>query len=199
MAGMTGFTLPDDDIDTPDETPEDQPSDARTQPESPDDSGFKPIQSQEEFDAALKKRLERAERSTEKKFQAQMKELQEKLQEHENAKLSEEEKRNKRLTELEKALKEREEKITELERGKLVSDVASELKLPKKLWDRVRGDTEDEVRADIEDMLSDLPKPTEAKKPPAQGGKLKVSPSGDSGDPTESADAILDSIDPRYR
>lgn len=187
-------------IETPEpsDAPEDT-SDARTSSESEpaEESAFRAITSQEEFDAAIKQRIARAEKSAEKKAQTKLQELETKLQEHENAKLSEEEKRNKRLTELEKAIQEREEKITELERSKLVSDIASELKLPKKLWGRVVGNTEDEVRADIEDIMSDLPKPTESKKPPSQ--TVKVAPSGDSGEPADDADAILDSLSPRYR
>ena len=183
--------------ETPDESPEVRTPSAE-KPEAPE-LEFKPIESQEEFDARLKNRLERAERSAEKKSAAAIKELEAKLKAHEDAKLSEEEKRNKRLTELEKAVQEREEKITELERSKLVSDIASELKLPKKLWGRVVGNTEDEVRADIEDIMSDLPQPAETKKPPAPGGTVKVAPSGDNGEPAETADAILDAIDPRYR
>lgn len=189
------------DVDTDTETAADVRTSTAT--ESADD-GFKPITSQEEFDSRLKNRLERAERSTEKKFNAQIKELTDKIAGFENEKLSDAEKRDKRLAELEKALQERDEKLTKLERAKIVSELAHDAKLPKKLWDRVKGDTEDEIAADIQELLEAYPTPESkddkgAKKPPSQGATVKVQPTGSDGEIEESADAILESISPRYR
>lgn len=51
-----------------------------------------------------------------------------------------------------------EQELTALKRERLVTDIASEAGLPKKLWRRVAGDSEEDIRADIEDLMDGLPK-----------------------------------------
>lgn len=198
MAGMTGLTLPDD-IDTPDETPDAHVS-PETKPE-PEKASFQAITTQEEFDAAIKQRIARAEKSAEKKAQAVVADLEAKIKGYEDAQLTADQKKDKRISELEKALGERDTELTKLQRDKLITNLASEHGLPKKLWGRVQGNTEDEITSDIQELLEAIPaaETKDAKKPPTQGGTVRVQPSGDSGEPMEDADAILEAISPRYR
>lgn len=123
-----------------------------------DDDGFKPITSQQDFEAALKSRLERAKRSAEKQYAKQVEELSSKLREYEEAQLSAEERKDKRLTELEQNLQEATERYTKLERTRLVESLAREMGLPEKFWNRVQGTTDDEIISDINDMLEGLPR-----------------------------------------
>lgn len=181
------------------ETPE-----AHVSPEAePTEPSFRPIDSQEALDALIQKRVARAEKSAEKKFNETLATLQAKIDGFESEKLTDTEKRDKRIAELEKAVQERDEKLTKLERAKTVSELAHEAKLPKKLWDRVQGDTEDEIAADIQELLEAYPTPESKdegkKKPPSQGATVKVQPTGSDGETEETADAILEAIAPRYR
>lgn len=126
--------------------------------EVPSDEGFRPITSQAEFDAALKQRLERAQRSAEKKASSRVSELEAKLKEYEDAQLSADEKKDKRLAELEQSLNEATERYQQLERTRNVESLAREMGLPEKFWSRVQGSTDDEIISDINDMLEGLPK-----------------------------------------
>jgi ribosome-binding protein aMBF1 (putative translation factor) len=160
--------------------------------------GFRAITTQDDFDAAIKQRIARAEKGAEKKFSAQISELESIVHAFENEKLSEDEKKEKRLEELTASLAERDKTIKGFERDKLVTNLAAEHELPRKFWDRVRGDTEDDIAADIADLLDALPKAA-AKTSPSSNGTVKVQSTGDDGEQPVSADAILSAIDPTYR
>ena len=182
--------------------PVDSAPEVRTSPESdPTDGNFRPINSQEEFDNALKKRLERAEKSTAKKYDQQIADLTAKLESYENEKLSEQEKLTKRAEAAEKAAQERDTELTKLKRDRLVADLAHEAGLPKKLWDRVRGDDDDSIIADIYELMETIPKPDskDGKKPPSPGSTVKVQPTGSDGETEETAESIIAKMSPRYR
>jgi hypothetical protein len=157
---------------------------------------FKPIGSQAEFDAALKQRLARAEKSAEKKFTTRVAELEDIVHQFENEKLSEDEKRDKRLQELTAALAERDDALKGHERSKLVSTLADDLGLPRKYHDRIRGDSEEDITADIQDFLEGLPKPDAKVR---QSGTVKVQSTGDQGEPEITADSIFKNLPPHLR
>ncbi|OMC55378.1 hypothetical protein A5747_13375 [Mycobacterium sp. IS-836] len=163
--------------------------------ESDASESFKPITSQAEFDAAIKGRISRAEKAAEKKATARIAELEGIVHQFESEKLSEDEKRDRKLQELTAALAERENMIKGFEREKLVASLADEKELPRKFWDRVRGESEEEILADIDVLLEALPK--NEKKPP-RDGTIKVTPSGDDGGTEMSAADVIRSFDPSF-
>lgn len=167
----------------------DQESGSRTESESGD--SFKAITSQTDLENVLKGRLARAEKAAEKKFTARVTELEGIVHQFENEKLSEDEKRDKRLQELTAALAERDEAIKSHERSKLVSNLADELGLPRKYHDRIRGDSEEDITADIQDFLDGLPK-SDAKVKPT--GTVKVQSTGDQGEQEVTADSIFKNL-----
>lgn len=165
-----------------------------TAPDTVEDSGFKPIESQEALENLLKNRLERANKSAEKKYQKQIDELAAKLKEHEDAKLSADEKKDKRLAELEQSLAEAQERAQKFERDRLVESLAREMGLPEKFWARVQGSTDDEIISDINDMLEGLPKVEKPGGVPVQSPKVSVQATGADPDVEESPKAIVDKL-----
>jgi hypothetical protein len=164
--------------------------------ESDASDSFKPITSQADLDALLKGRLTRAEKAAEKKFNSRIAELEGIVHAFENEKLSDDEKRDKKLQELTAALAERENALQGYARKELVAGLADEKQLPRKFWDRVRGDTEEEISADIDTLLEALPK---ADKSTTRTGTVKVHASGDDGEKDLSAAAIIAQVDPNYK
>jgi hypothetical protein len=159
------------------------------------ESNFKAINSQDELENVLKGRLKRAETAAEKKHQARIKELESIAHAHENEKLSADEKKDKQIGELTAALAERDDAIKSHERGKLVATLADDLGLPRKYHDRIRGDSEEDITADIQDFLEGLPKADKQK----QSGTVKVQSTGDSGEPTLTAEDIFKNLPPHLR
>lgn len=163
-----------------------------------DDSGessdFSPITSQEALDNLLKGRLERAQRSAEKKYLKQMEEMASKLKEFEDAQLSADEKKDKRLTELEQALNEASDRYTKLERTRLVESLAREMGLPEKFWSRVQGSSDDEIISDINDMLEGLPRAERTNGVLSQQPKLSVAATGSEPEVEENPKAIVDKL-----
>lgn len=156
---------------------------------------FRPIESQEALDNLLKSRLERAQRSAEKKYQKQVDELASRLKEYEDAKLSVDEKKDKRLTELEKSLAEANDRYQMLERTRLVESLAREMGLPEKFWGRVQGDTDDEIISDINDMLEGLPKSERTNGAPlSQAPKVSVQATNTEPEVEENAKSIVDKL-----
>ena len=159
------------------------------------DDSFTPITSQEAFDSMLKARLERAQRSADKKYSKQIDELAAKLKEYEDAQLSVDEKKDKRLSELEQSLAEATERYTKLERTRLVESLAREMGLPEKFWSRVQGTSDDEIISDINDMLEGLPKAERTNGVLSQQPKqLSVAATGTEPDVEESPKAIVDKL-----
>lgn len=166
-------------------------SGSRTESDAGD--SFKPITTQTDLENVLKGRLKRAETAAEKKHTARIKELETIAHAYEQEKLTEDQKKDARISELTAALAERDEVITGHERSRVVGDLADTLKLPRKLWDRVRGNTEEEIEADIKLLLEDVPAPQRP------GGTVKVQPTGGQGEQEITAEQVLAQINPRYR
>jgi hypothetical protein len=163
-----------------------------------DDGGFKPINSQEALDNLLKSRLERANKSAEKKYLKQVEELTAKISEYETAQLSAEEKKDKRLTELEQSLVEATDRYTKLERTRTVESLAREMGLPEKFWGRVQGATDDEIISDINDMLEGLPRAERNTGVPSQQPKVSVSATGTEPEVEENAKSIVDKLGSQF-
>lgn len=162
-------------------------------------SDFKPIQSQEALDSVLKGRLERAQRSAEKKYAQQIEEMSLKLKEFEDAKLSADERKDKRLTELEQSLVEANDRYTKLERTRLVETLAREMGLPEKFWSRVQGSTDDEIISDINDMLEGLPRQEQRNGfVPSQAPMVSVQATGTDPDVEDSPKHIVDKLDTMF-
>lgn len=157
-------------------------------------SDFKPITSQEALDNLLKSRLERANKSAEKKYLKQVEELNAKISQYEEAQLSAEEKKDKRLSELEQSLAEATDRYTKLERTRLVESLAREMGLPEKFWSRVQGTTDDEIISDINDMLDGLPRAEKQNGVPSQQPRVSVSATNTEPEVEENPKSIVDKI-----
>lgn len=178
---------------------EDSGSEDRTATETASEA-FEAITSQADFDARLKGRLTRAEKAAEKKSQKAIDDLNAKVKSFEDAQLSVDEKKDKTIADLTAALAERDKTISQKDRNELVTTLAADNNLPRKFWDRVRGETEDEITADIAELLEALPAATVTKTgPPSQSATVKVQTTGDDGEQNQSADDILASISDRWR
>ncbi|SKS41076.1 DUF4355 domain-containing protein [Mycobacteroides abscessus] len=171
-----------------------------------DDDAFESIvlDSQEAVNKFMQKRIARVEKKYEgfEDFKAKASQF----DQLEAEKGSDIEKLTRRAEKAEKERNELQDKVTKAERTDLVREIADELGLPKKLVGRVRGDTEDDIRADIADLLESVPSPTtegdsKNKKddagndgPPsgAPKSKLKFAATGDESDTLNiSADEVL--------
>lgn len=159
---------------------------------------FKTIDSQEALENVLKGRLERANKSAEKKYQKQIEELASQLKSYEDDKLSADEKKEKRLAELEQSLSEATDRYTKLERTRLVESLAREMGLPEKFWGRVQGSNDDEIISDINDMLEGLPRVEKPSGIPSQTPKMSVQATGTDPDVEESAKNIVDKLGSRF-
>lgn len=157
-------------------------------------SDFSPITSQEALDNLLKGRLERANKSAERKYLKQVEELTAKISQYEEAQLSAEEKKDKRLSELEAQLAEATDRYTKLERTRLVESLAREMGLPEKFWSRVQGSTDDEIISDINDMLEGLPRAEKGGGVPSQQPKVSVAATGSEPEVEESPKSIVDKM-----
>lgn len=158
------------------------------------DAGFKPITSQEALDNLLKSRLERANKSAERKYLKQMEELTAKISQYEEAQLSAEEKKDKRLTELEQALVEATDRYTKLERTRSVESLAREMGLPEKFWSRVQGTTDDEIISDINDMLDGIPRSERTTGVPSQQPRVSVQATNTDPEVEENPKQIVDKL-----
>ncbi|QFG10240.1 head scaffolding protein [Mycobacterium phage DyoEdafos] len=165
---------------------------------------FKAITSQEDFDKAVARRVARERKKYEgfDDFKAKAEQF-DKLDAERGTEL---EKAIRRAEKAEQELTGLKDKLTKAERNELVRDIADEMGLPKKLAKRVQGDSEEDIRADIEDLLEGLPKTEktieakedkdkDGKKPPSQAPKQRMTftATGDESDSglEMSADDIL--------
>lgn len=160
---------------------------------------FQPIvlDSQDAVNSFVKKRVERAKRSAEEAMQAQIAERDAKIKAFEEQALSESEKVLKRAEAAEKLAQERDAELARLKRDKLVSDLASEAKLPKKLWDRIRGDTEEDIQADIEDLAKEFGTDTvstDSRPPSSRPKTVSVVAPGHEPETTITAKSVADRI-----
>jgi len=161
-------------------------------------SDFNAITSQEALENVLKGRLERANKSAEKKYLKQVEELNAKIKEYETAQLSAEEKKDQRLSELEKSLAEATDRYTKLERTRLVETLARDMGLPDKFWSRVQGSTDDEIISDINDMLEGLPRAEKPNGVPSQSPKVNVQATNTDPELEENAKTIVDNMNSMF-
>ena len=121
---------------------------------------FTPIETQEQFDAMVKDRVDRAKKSTAKEFETQLKDL-EGIKEQLTSKDSEIEALKAKITDFESEKKANEEsyqgmqkELSELKLKALKTNVAIEAGLPADLADRLTGDDEETLKADAEKLAS---------------------------------------------
>ena len=118
---------------------------------------FKPITTQEEFNAAIKARLERQESTIRKEYadyedlKAQGAKFEEEKQAYEKQAQASAEK----IASLKKELDESKATVKGLQIKELKSTIAAELGLPAALRDRIAGETEEEIRKDAQ-ILSEV-------------------------------------------
>lgn len=123
------------------EAPEVEPTEQETSQE--DDN---------ELPAWMKAKLEKANREA--------KNLRERLKEAEpiiSAAREAEEAQKSELQRAQERLAETDKELSTLKRSQLVTELASDAGLPKKFWRRVTGDTQDEIQADIADLMEAFP------------------------------------------
>ena len=121
---------------------------------------FTPIESQEQFDAMVKERVERAKKSAAKEFETQLKDLEgikEQLTSKEEeitalkAKIGGFESEKKTSEESYHAM---EKELSELKLKALKTQIAMDNNLPPDMADRIKGDDEEAMRADAEKLAS---------------------------------------------
>lgn len=100
---------------------------------------------QAEVDRIVKERLEKERKTAEKKAEETRLEIERKA--------AEEQGKFKELYEAEKARAEKaEQERQQIERARLIDRIAAELGIPEPLRDRIKGETEDELRADATEV-----------------------------------------------
>ena len=121
---------------------------------------FTPIESQEQFDAMVKERVERAKKSAAKEFETQLKDL-EGIKEQLASKEEENTALKAKITDFESEKKSSEEsyhamekELSELKLKALKTQIAMDNNLPTDMADRIKGDDEEAMRADAEKLAS---------------------------------------------
>lgn len=117
-------------------------------------SEFKPINTQEEFDAAIGERIRREKETAARKY-ADYDDLKSKAATYESTiadmtKAAED--AAKKYADFDKQLADRDEKIKGYETASVKTRIAHELNIPYELAARLSGDTEDDIRADAESL-----------------------------------------------
>lgn len=154
------------------------------------------LASQEDADKFVKDRVARAERSAKKESEDRLRELEAELKGFRDEKLSDEEKKEQRLADAAAAESALRDELNEVRRELLVTRLAGTAGLPEELWDRVRGDDEDSITADIVKLAGLVPAAAEpSRKPPVQSPTVRVAPTGDDPEPEPDVKNIVDSID----
>ncbi len=114
--------------------------------------------SQKELDRILQKRLKRQEEQFLKKYSDYDDRVKdsEAFRALQDEKATDSERWERERNQLLASLKDREDKLNKLERANLIADLASERGLPKSLWKRVHGETEEEISEDVQSIIDDL-------------------------------------------
>lgn len=152
---------------------------------------------QSELDRIVQKRLKRAEDAITKRYadyEDRVKESEEfrKLQ---NEKATDSERWEKERNTLLASLQEKESELTRLQREHLIANLASEKGLPKTLWKRVQGNSEEEIAEDMDSIISDLGLARDGKeKTPAPRKGAVYGGGGETEDPEPDTDAIVSRI-----
>lgn len=117
---------------------------------------FTPIETQEQFDAMVQGRVERAKKSAAKEYEAQLKDL-ESTKEELTAKVAEIETLNAKIAGFESEKKESEERFGSMQKelssvklAALKQRIAIEEGVPLEMADRLAGEDEDSVREDAQ-------------------------------------------------
>lgn len=117
---------------------------------------FKAITTQEEFDTAVKERLKRQEESIKAEFSnyEELKNENDKLAKKISSLTEELNANNTKYSDLEKKLNESNDKVAKYESDSVKTRIALEAGLPFGMVERVKGGTEDEIRVDVDSLLS---------------------------------------------
>ena len=126
-------------------------------------SEFKAIETQEEFDAAIQKRLERKKREVQEKYKGYLspddvEKLKSDYAKQLEDKDSEMQKALEKYADTDQTVSELTKRAESAEKSLLQTKVANESKLPYELSDRIKGDSEEDMKKDAE-MLASLIKP----------------------------------------
>lgn len=132
-------------------------------------SEFKTIETQEDFDAAIQKRLDRKEKEVQERYKDFLSpEDADKIRQEYEKKLSDKDKESKEALEkyakTDATIEELTKRAEDAEKSLLRTRIASESKLPYELASRIIGDTEEDMKKDAETLAGFL-KPQTA--PPA--------------------------------
>ena len=121
---------------------------------------FTPIETQEQFDAMVKDRVERAKKSAAKEFETQLKDL-ESIKEQLTSKDAEVEALKAKISDFESEKKTNEDsyhamekELSEMKLKALKTKVAMDAGLPADLADRLTGEDEEALKADAEKLAS---------------------------------------------
>lgn len=121
---------------------------------------FTPIESQEQFDAMVKERVERAKKSAAKEYETQLKDL-EGIKEQLATKDEEITALKAKIGDFESEKKSSEEsyqsmqkELSELKLKALKTQIAMDNNLPTDMADRIKGDDEEAMRADAQKLAS---------------------------------------------
>ncbi len=146
-------------------------------------SEFKPIESQEQFDAIIKERLDRAEKKFEEKYQgylspdevdAKVADLNKKIEEMGNSLNG----ANDKAKADAESIAGLEAKVKSYETASVKSRIAHEVGIPYELANKLSGETEEDIRKDAEALK---PFVTKTSAPPLRDPEA---PDAGSGDPT---------------
>ena len=140
-------------------------------------SEFKVIESQEEFDARIKDRIERAKEKAIEDYKIEIKKTIDDLK-SENSSLKNEVAGYKESLEevkgKDETIKGLNEKISAFERAEVKRNIALEYGLPLKLADKISGDDEDSMKKDAEDMAKYFSESKKSYEPPLKSYENKV-------------------------
>lgn len=140
-------------------------------------SEFKVIESQEEFDARIKDRIERAKEKAIEDYKTEIKKTIDDLK-SENSSLKNEVAGYKESLEevkgKDETIKGLNEKISAFERAEVKRNIALEYGLPFKLADKISGDDEDSMKKDAEVMAKYFSNSKKSYEPPLKSYENKV-------------------------
>lgn len=157
-------------------------------------SDFTPIETQEQFDEAIKDRLARAEKKWQEKYSGYLspddltgktEELNSKIEELSNSLNS----ANEKATADAEAIAGLEAKVKKYETASVKSRIAHEVGIPYELADKLSGDTEDDIRKDAEKLK---PFVTQKSTSPLRNPEAKEAGSGDA--TTESLKKLVQNL-----
>lgn len=155
-------------------------------------SEFKVIESQEEFDARIKDRIERAKEKAIEDYKTEIKKTIDDLK-SENSSLKNEVAGYKESLEevkgKDETIKGLNEKISAFERAEVKRNIALEYGLPFKLADKISGDDEDSMKKDAEVMAKYFSESKKSYEPPLKSYENKVD------DKDQALKNLLDGLD----